>query len=64
MASTTTTSETFRPISKNTEWLLNPKNITLGKEIGRGTFGVVYLGNLNNMDVAIKKLLLRPHLKK
>ena len=48
MASITTTSQTLHPISKNTEWLLNPKDINIGKEIGRGTFGVVYQGNLNN----------------
>jgi serine/threonine protein kinase len=56
MASITTTSDTWRPIATNTEWLLSPKDISIGRELGRGTFGVVYHGFFNNMEVAIKQI--------
>jgi predicted Ser/Thr protein kinase len=59
MATNATISEKFQPISSsissNTQWMLKPKDIIIGQEIGRGTFGVVYKGKLYNMDVAIKK---------
>ncbi|KAF2074020.1 hypothetical protein CYY_004671 [Polysphondylium violaceum] len=38
--------------------IIKESSIVYGKELGRGGFGVVTLGKFNNMDVAIKKLLI------
>jgi hypothetical protein len=35
-------------------WDLNPQDITLGKEIGRGAYGVVYGATLRGQNVAVK----------
>ena len=37
-------------------WDLTPKEIQLEKELGKGSFGVVYLGKLRGQMVAVKKL--------
>lgn len=35
-------------------WDLNPRDIQLGKEIGRGAYGVVYSATLRGQNVAVK----------
>ena len=37
-------------------WIIQSSDITLGREIGRGSFGVVYKSTYQHMDVAIKKI--------
>ena len=37
-------------------WDFDPKEIQMDKELGKGAFGVVYLGKLRGQVVAIKKL--------
>ncbi len=36
------------------EWDLNPNDIVLGKEIGRGAFGTVFAATLRGQQVAVK----------
>jgi len=37
-------------------WEIEPSEITLSKELGKGAFGVVYKGTLRGKSVAVKKL--------
>eukprot|EP01090_Pellita_catalonica_P005757 TRINITY_DN1598_c0_g2_i1.p1 TRINITY_DN1598_c0_g2~~TRINITY_DN1598_c0_g2_i1.p1 ORF type:complete len:524 (-),score=116.01 TRINITY_DN1598_c0_g2_i1:102-1673(-) len=39
-------------------WHINPTDVTLGVELGKGVFGAVYRGKLYGQDVAIKKLFV------
>src|SRR5690349_15049477 len=41
------------------EALINHKEIILGRELGKGGYGVVYQGTWRHNDVAIKKLLMK-----
>src|SRR5579875_141908 len=41
----------------STDWKINYENITMGKEIGKGSFGVVFRAKWRHIDVAVKKLL-------
>jgi hypothetical protein len=43
-------------IAVNSMWELNANDLQMGKVLGRGSFGVVYLSNLHGMDVAVKKI--------
>ena len=43
-------------IAVNSTWELNANDLKMGKVLGRGSFGVVYLSNLHGMDVAVKKI--------
>jgi len=42
---------------ENTQHSLDYKELTIGKEIGRGAFGLVYIGEYQGTEVAIKELL-------
>jgi serine/threonine protein kinase len=43
-------------IAVNSMWELHANDLEMGKVLGRGSFGVVYLSNLHGMDVAVKKI--------
>lgn len=47
----------LRPSRKKHAWELDPKDINLQKELGRGGFGVVFKGLWHGTTVAVKKLL-------
>lgn len=42
--------------TSSSSWLLDPQDIHLGREIGRGTFGVVLQGTYFGSNVAIKQI--------
>lgn len=48
------------PTRPDDTYELRPEEITLGKLIGTGGFGEVYVGKLHGLDVAVKKLLVNP----
>eukprot|EP01090_Pellita_catalonica_P022018 TRINITY_DN8408_c0_g1_i1.p1 TRINITY_DN8408_c0_g1~~TRINITY_DN8408_c0_g1_i1.p1 ORF type:complete len:803 (-),score=137.90 TRINITY_DN8408_c0_g1_i1:35-2395(-) len=40
-------------------WEINPKDVEITRELGKGAFGVVYAGRLHGKEVAIKKLFMQ-----
>ena len=45
-----------RPAEKERTWRVDPKDIALGRELGRGSFGVVREGRWHGTAVAVKLL--------
>ena len=43
-------------MAETLEWFISAKEITVGRELGKGSFGVVYAGTYQAQAIALKKI--------